>query len=585
MKRYFPILEWAPAYSRATFAADLIAALIVTVMLIPQSLAYALLAGLPAEVGLYASIAPLVLYALFGTSRTLAVGPVAVASLMTAAAAGQIAASGSPDYLAAAVLLAFLSGMFLLAMGLLRLGLVANFLSHPVITGFVTASGLLIAASQLRHILGVKGGGQTLPEIADSLWPHLATVNPATVSLGLAAIAALVAARRWLKGLLIGLGLPAGAAGTLARLGPMIVVIASILVTVLLNLPASGVAILGDVPRGLPAPALPRLDPDLIASLALPALLISIVGYVETISVAQTLAAKRRQRIDPDQELVALGVSNLGASVSGGFPVTGGFARSVVNFDAGAETPAAGAITALFMALATLFLTPALYNLPQAVLAGTIIVAVLSLVDPGAFRRTWAYSRADAAAMGATVLVTLLKGVEMGIVAGITLSLALFLLRTSRPHMAVVGQVAGTEHFRNVLRHHVVTVPDILSIRVDESLYFANTRALEDRILAEVADRPALKHVILMCPAVNDIDASALESLEAINRRLKDAGVLFHLTEVKGPVMDRLCRSHFLHELSGQVFLSQIDAMRNLAPEETGAALACERRESLKRAV
>ena len=585
MKRYFPILEWAPAYSRATFAADLIAALIVTVMLIPQSLAYALLAGLPAEVGLYASIAPLVLYALFGTSRTLAVGPVAVASLMTAAAAGQIAASGSPDYLAAAVLMAFLSGMFLLAMGLLRLGLVANFLSHPVITGFVTASGLLIAASQLRHILGVKGGGQTLPEITESLWPQLATVNPATVSLGLAAIAALVAARRWLKGLLIGLGLPAGAAGTLARLGPMIVVIASILVTVLLNLPASGVAILGDVPRGLPAPALPRLDPDLIASLALPALLISIVGYVETISVAQTLAAKRRQRIDPDQELVALGVSNLGAAVSGGFPVTGGFARSVVNFDAGAETPAAGAITALFMALATLFLTPALYNLPQAVLAATIIVAVLSLVDPGAFRRTWAYSRADAAAMGATVLVTLLKGVEMGIVAGITLSLALFLLRTSRPHMAVVGQVAGTEHFRNVLRHHVVTVPDILSIRVDESLYFANTRALEDRILAEVADRPALKHVILMCPAVNDIDASALESLEAINRRLKDAGVLFHLTEVKGPVMDRLSRSHFLHELSGQVYLSQIDAMRNLAPEETDAALACERRESLKRAV
>ncbi|WP_284163347.1 sulfate permease [Frigidibacter sp. SD6-1] len=583
MKRYFPILEWAPAYSRATFAADLIAALIVTVMLIPQSLAYALLAGLPAEVGLYASIAPLVLYALFGTSRTLAVGPVAVASLMTAAAAGQIAASGSPDYLAAAVLLAFLSGAFLLAMGLLRLGLVANFLSHPVITGFVTASGLLIAASQLRHILGVKGGGQTLPEIAESLWPNLGSINLSTVLLGLAAMAALVAARRWLKGSLIGLGMSAGTAGTLARLGPMIVVIASILVTVLLNLPASGVAILGEVPRGLPAPALPRLDPDLIARLALPALLISIVGYVETISVAQTLAAKRRQRIDPDQELVALGASNLGAALSGGFPVTGGFARSVVNFDAGAETPAAGAITALFMALATLFLTPALYNLPQAVLAATIIVAVLSLVDLGAFRRIWTYSRADAAAMAATVLVTLGKGVEMGIIAGISLSLALYLLRTSRPHMAVVGQVAGTEHFRNVLRHHVVTVPGILSIRVDESLYFANTRALEDRILAEVADRSALKHVILMCPAVNDIDASALESLEAINHRLKDAGVLFHLTEVKGPVMDRLGRSLFLRDLSGQVFLSQIDALRTLAPEETQAALCCPRADSLKR--
>jgi SulP family sulfate permease len=298
-----------------------------------------------------------------------------------------------------------------------------------------------------------------------------------------------------------------------------------------------------------------------------PALLISIVGYVESISVALTLAAKRRQRVDPDQELIALGASNIGAALSGGFPVTGGFARSVVNFEAGAETPAAGAFTAVGIALATMFLTPLLFFLPNATLAATIIVAVLSLVNFDALKRTYAYSKADFSAMAATIVLTLVEGVETGLVAGVALSIFLHLYSTSRPHVAVVGQIPGTAHFRNVTRHAVVTDPEILSLRVDASLYFPNARFIEEHINDAVAANPAIRHVILECAAVNTIDASALESLEAINSRLKDGRITLHLSEVKGPVMDRLKRSRFLEELTGKVHLTQYDAVSSIKPD------------------
>jgi SulP family sulfate permease len=314
----------------------------------------------------------------------------------------------------------------------------------------------------------------------------------------------------------------------------------------------------------LPPFTLPLWDAALWKSLAMPALLISVVGFVESVSVGQTLAAKRRQRIEPDQELLALGASNMAASLSGGFPVTGGFARSVVNFDAGAQTPAAGVFTAMGIMLATLFLTPALYYLPQATLAATIVVAVLSLVDVGIFRRTWVYSKADFAAALATLLVTLGLGVETGLVAGVGVSLALYLLRTSRPHIAQVGQIQGTEQFRNVRRHAVITHARVMGLRVDENLYFANCRALEDRINREVAQHPALAHLVLQCSAINHIDASALESLEAIAVRLHEAGIALHLSEVKGPVMDRLRGTHFLHSLPGKVYMSQFQAMEDL---------------------
>lgn len=562
-----PVWQWGRAYHRETLLDDSVAALIVTVMLIPQSLAYAMLAGLSPEVGLYASVAPLLLYAVFGTSRVLAVGPVAVVSLMTAAAIGQHAVAGTPAYWAVAITLAFLSGLLLLVMGLLRLGFLANFLSHPVISGFISASGILIAASQLKTLMGVKAEGHNLVELSLSLWSQAGQVHGLTLAIGALTVAFLFWVRSGLKPLLQRLGMAPRAADIVAKTGPVAAIAATTLLTWALDWPAQGVKIVGAVPQGLPPFTLPLWDLGLWQQLLVPALLISVVGFVESVSVGQTLAAKRRQRIEPDQELVALGSSNLSAAFTGGFPVTGGFARSVVNFDAGAQTPAAGVFTAIGITLASLFLTPALYYLPQATLAATIVVAVLSLVDFRILRKTWGYAKSDFLAVAATLVATLTVGVEAGLVVGVALSLALYLYRTSRPHMAEVGLVAGTEHFRNVQRHTVLVSPRVLSLRVDESLYFANSRALEDRINNAVATRPELAHVVLQCSAINDIDASALESLEAIDLRLRGAGLRLHLSEVKGPVMDRLKNTHFLHGLSGQVFLTHYQAIQALSPD------------------
>ena len=566
LSRLLPCLSWVRAYRGETFLHDGLAAMIVTIMLIPQSLAYAMLAGLPPQVGLYASILPLVAYAVFGTSRTLAVGPVAVVSLLTASAVGEVAAQGTADYVSAAIMLALLSGGVLLLMGVLRLGFLANFLSHPVISGFITASGIIIAASQLRHVLGVDAEGETLLSLVVSLGRHIGQVNIPTLIIGTCATALLFWGRTRLGPFLVRLGLAQKTAGMIAKAGPVFAVAASILITAGFRLDLQGVAIVGEISGSLPPVGLPRLDLALAEALIGPAVLISVIGYVESISVAQTLAAKRRQRIDPDQELIALGVSNLAAGLSSGYPVTGGFARSAVNFDAGAETPAAGALTAVGIAGAALFLTPLLTYLPTAVLAATIIVAVLSLINLKALAETWRYSRTDGAAMVVTILVTLGLGVELGVVAGVILSVALHLMRTSRPHVAIVGRVPGTEHFRNVLRHDVITSQSVRTVRVDESLYFANARFLEDYIYDLIAGDPTLRQVILMCPAVNEIDASALESLEAINERLRSAGVTLHLSEVKGPVMDRLQTSSFLKALTGSVYLSQYAALADLDP-------------------
>jgi SulP family sulfate permease len=563
--RYLPILSWGRDYSRAALGNDLTAAVIVTIMLIPQSLAYALLAGLPPQAGLYASIVPILLYAVFGTSRTLAVGPVAVVSLMTATALGQVADQGTAGYAVAALTLAGLSGAILLIMGLFRLGFLANFLSHPVIAGFITASGLLIAAGQLRHILGIEAHGHALPQLAGSLWAHLPQTNWITAAIGVAATAFLFWVRTGLGPLLRAMGAGPGLAGFATKAGPVAAVIATTLAVWALGLDARGVDVVGTVPRSLPPLTLPAVAPDLLRELLVPALLISVIGFVESISVAQTLAAKRRQRIDPDQELIGLGTANLGAAFTGGFPVTGGFSRSVVNFDAGAQTPAAGAFTALGLAFAALALTPLIHDLPKATLAATIIVAVLSLVDFSVLRRSWTYSKADFAAVLTTILLTLGLGVEAGVSAGVVVSILLHLYKSSRPHIAEVGRVPGTEHFRNILRHTVETDPAVLTLRVDESLYFANARYLEDFIHARVANDTAIRHVVLQCTAINEIDLSALESLEEINRRLAEMDVKLHLSEVKGPVMDRLKRADFLDEMTGRVFLSQHEAMGALA--------------------
>jgi sulfate permease, SulP family len=568
LTRYFPILGWGRSYDRAMLSSDLMAAVIVTIMLIPQSLAYAMLAGLPPVVGLYASIMPLVLYAIFGTSRTLAVGPVAVISLMTASAVGTVAQPGSVQYIEAAVTLAALSGVMLTVLGLLRLGFLANLLSHPVISGFITASGILIATSQFKHILGIRGEGETWPEMLDGLFGSLGNINLATLAIGVPALGLLFWVRKGLKPALQHLGLSSRTADMTAKAGPVVAVAATIIAVIAFDMGARGVAIVGAIPQGLPPFTLPSTDLGLITQLWFPALLISIIGFVESVSVAQTLAAKRRQRIAPDQELIGLGAANIASAMSGGYPVTGGFARSVVNFDAGAQTPAAGAFTAIGIALASLYLTPLLFHLPVATLAATIIVAVLSLVDFKTPRQLWAYSKADFAAHAATIIVTLLAGVELGVIAGVTVGLLLYLWRASRPHSAIVGRVPRTQHFRNIERHSVITVPHLLCLRIDESLTFLNARWLEERVLQLVAEKPQLRHVVLMFSAVNAVDASGLESLEAINHRLKDAGVNLHLSEVKGPVMDGLQRSHLLEELSGRVFLSQDLAFAELASDD-----------------
>ena len=571
LAKYLPILVWGRTYNRSTLSNDLLAAVIVTIMLTPQSLAYALLAGLPPQMGLYASMLPIILYAIFGTSRALAVGPVAVISLLTAAAIGRIAVPGSAEYILAAITLAFLSGLILLALGLFRLGFLANFLSHPVIAGFITATGIIIAASQLKHIFGIAAHGHTLPDLVGSLVHNLSHVNVITTLIGVLTIGFLLWTRNGLLSLLIGLGVARRIAGVIAKTGPVAAIITTTLIVWWLDLNALGVQVVGDIPRGLPPLTLPSFSIDMWGTIIGAAILISVIGFVESVSVAHTLAAKKRQRIDPDQELIGLGAANLAASFTGGFPVTGGFSRSIVNYDAGSNTPASGAYTAIGLAGVSLFLTPLIYNLPKATLAATIIVAVLSLVNFSVLKKSWYYSKADFAAVAATMCITLLMGVELGITAGVSISILIHLYRTSRPHIAVVGQVPKTEHYRNVLRHDVLTSPAILTIRVDESLYFANARFLEDRIYQEVAKKPELQHVVLMCSAVNIIDMSALESLEAINERLKATGVTFHFSEVKGPVMDRLNKTGFLDILSGEVFLSQHQAQLSLRAQSSGA--------------
>ncbi len=560
-----PLVGSLRGYNRESMLSDLIAGLVVTVMLIPQSLAYALLAGVPAEVGMYASILPLVAYAIFGTSRTLSVGPVAIASLMTAVALGKVAETGSSDYVSAAVLLAFLSGGFLIALGVLRLGFLANFLSHTVVSGFITASGILIALSQMKHIVGVKAQGDTFFELLISLLQHLPDVNYYALTVGVGVVYFLFWARRGAAGLMAQWGMDLNTAQLVAKAAPVVGIIVTIAGAVIFDLDAKGVALVGEVPAVLPGLHLPVFSLAMVELLIVPAMAISIIGYVESISVGKTLGAKRGQRVDGNQELVGLGAANLASSFSGGFPVTGGFSRSVVNFDAGASTQIAGILAAIGISLASLFLTPVLFYLPQATLAATIIVAVTGLIDVSIITKTWKLSKSDFYAVALTILGTLVFGVEAGVAAGVLVSLCLYLYRTSKPHIAEVGLIEGTEHFRNILRHKVSTRPEILSLRVDENLFFANAGYLEEYIHSALENNPEVRHLVLMCSACNTIDYSALEVLEAINGHLRNLNITFHLSEVKGPVMDYIKDTGFLEHLTGHVYLSQYQAYMDLS--------------------
>ena len=565
---WFPILRWGRTYTRPLLAADVTASAVVALLLIPQSLAYAVLAGMPPVTGLYASIVPMVIYALMGSSTVLGPGPSALRSIMSLAAVGAVVgAGGGADFIAASALLAVMVGLALLVMGALRMGFMASFLSQPVLSGFITASGLLISMSQLRHVLGTPLASDNLPTFLRSLGQHLGQVHGLTLAVGLGAVGLLWAARRWTRPLLCRLGVPAVAADLAGKASPLLVILLSIALNRALGWSAQGLAVVGDIPQGLPGLVLqPLLGVPLatVQALVVPALLVAVMTFIEQISIAQGMAARRRERIDVNAEMRAMGGANLAAGLTGAFAVGASFSRTSVVAESGGRTPAAGIVTALLLALTALFLTPVLHDLPMAVLAATILMSLGSLLDFRSFAPNWRYARADFAAQSLTFGVTLLSNLVTGLMVGVIASLALHIWRSSRPHIAVVGNVPGTEHYRNVQRHEVVTQPGILGLRVDESLFFANARFLEDRVHAELLAHPQLRHVVLQCTAVNEIDASALESLRSILQTLRDAGVQLHLSEVKGPVMDRLRRSDFLQQLSGRVFLTHHQAITAL---------------------
>ncbi|MDX1669666.1 MAG: SulP family inorganic anion transporter, partial [Limnobacter sp.] len=506
--------------------------------------------------------APLVAYAIFGSSRTMAVGPVAVASLMSAAAAGQFAQGDVNLFYEASVVLALIGGVCLLGLGLLKAGFVANLLSHPVIGGFITASALLIALGQVGPLLGFSAKGDTFLDTAIQVVQSIALTHPATALIGLATLVWLWVTKRYGKGLLAQFGLSGLWLEITFRAAPLLAIVVGILCVRYFAL--AEVTTVGHIPASLPNVFIPSLSSEHWLALLVPGLLIALVGFVETVSVGHTLAAKRKQKINPDQELLGLGAANVASGLFGGYSVTGGFSRSVVNFDAGAQTPMAGVFTAGGIVLATLFLTPLLYHLPHATLAATIIVAVLGLIEPHLPGVLWRYSKRDFLAYVLTLLVVLIVGIEAGILAGVAFSVLALLAAISKPHWAIIGQVPGTEHFRNEKRHRVQTYEDVVSLRVDESLFFPNARWLEDTLLQVASQHPNARALVLQCSAINHIDASAVEALEQIDDNLRAMGVDFFLSEVKGPVQDQLKTTRWYQSIEQRIGLTHLETL-NLA--------------------
>ena len=541
------MLHWLKHYRRALLPGDISAGLVVAMMMIPQGMAYALVAGLPPVVGIYASILPPVVYALFGSSMTQSVGQMAIVSLMTAAAIGPLAPAGSALAGVLAAQLALVSGVVLLLCGLLRMGFLANFFSRPVMSGFTVGSAIVIAYDQVHTLLGAAP-------------PHVHT--PSAV-LGVGSLLLLVLAKQYLPGLLRRCGLPPGAADIGAKLAPMLVVLGGIALMAATGLAAMGVRTTGSVPAGLP-----RLNLATSAAhwplLLQPGLLIGFIVFLMSMSAAQSLALKRNEKLVSNHELVGLGAANVASALSGGFPVTGSLSRSAVNFAAGANTPLASLITAALLACALLAPTGWLALLPLPTLAATIIVAVLGMLELDILRTAWRYDRGDALAWGATCLGVLAMGVEAGVVVGVALSMGTLIWRASRPHIAVLGRIAGSEHFRNIERYPAETRPELLVLRIDANLFFGNVEAVVERIECELATHPSARHLVLVMTAVSSIDTTALLALSELNQSLKRRGIGMHLAEVKGPVMDRLRHSDLLRELNGKLFLSTAMASDHL---------------------
>jgi SulP family sulfate permease len=551
LARHVPLLDWGRSYGPALFRSDLVAGLTVAVMLIPQAMAYAALAGMPPVTGLYASMVPLLIYAVLGTSGQLAVGPVAITALLTASGLAPLAGGEPGRYVALAALLAVLVGVIQAALGVLRLGALVNFMSHAVISGFTSAAAIVIATSQVPALLGVDvaGNGGWLETVA-GVTRAAGDTNLVTLAIAGAAVLLLAAGRRRAPRAPVALLVVAAATAVVAALG----------------LDRVGVDILREVPAGLPTPALPTLSLASVRALLPTAVTIAVISYMEGISVAKAIAAKTRQVIDADQELIATGAANIAAGLFQSFPVAGGFSRTAVNYQAGARTGVASAVTAVVIAVAVLAFTPLFFFLPRAVLAAVIVVAVLGLIDVRGGRETWRVRPADGVTLAITFGGTLLLGVEAGIAIGVTVSLVMFVWRTANPHTAELGRVEGTTFLRNVARYPTRTDPQVAILRIDGPLYFANAKFLEDRMLMLPSTRPELRHVVLDAAAVGDMDASGAHALAEVDARLTEQGVTLHLATVRGPVRDILARADVLRCMieEGRVHPGVDDAVRAL---------------------
>ncbi len=557
--------EWLNGYKTSIFADDLLAATVVSILLVPQCLAYAFLAGLPPQLGIYASIFPLVAYVVFGSSNYLNVGPTAVISLMTAAC---IATLPEETRIVSAGALALMTGGLLVFAGILKAGFVMNFVSRPVVSAYITGAALLIIFSQAKHILGLEVQSRTAFGMVRDLVSQISDIKPLALLTGGIAIALFVLVRSVLPFLLVKSGFRAKTAKLLARMAPILIIAAFVGLSTVLHLADDfGLSIVGTVPAGLPPVSFPELSLASYEELLIPAIVIAIVAFVDSTSTAQELAARKRGRVDPNRELLGLGAANAVAGLTGGYPINGSMSRSAVNFTAGGKTPLVGLMVALFMAMTALFLTPALQNLPLSVLSALIIVACLNLLDFGSIWRTWTYSRADGITALATFLAVIILGVQWGVLAGVVLAMILHIRLSLTPHMPLVGRFPGTEHYRDAGRFNVETDQAVKTLRIDEGLYYANARFLEDRVAEVVSENSDMTDLVLMCTGVSHIDASALSSLVEINRRLKGLEIRLHLSDMQSVVRERMYRSDFLERLNGRVFLSQHDAMTALQPE------------------
>tara|TARA_E500000331_G_scaffold41994_1_gene34609 strand:+ start:2659 stop:4407 length:1749 start_codon:yes stop_codon:yes gene_type:complete len=565
LKRYLPILAWLSYYDRHQGKADLIAGLVVLFITVPQVIAYAFLAGLPPQMGLFAAIAALLSYACFGTSRSLAVGPTAVIAMMTLQSASQFAEPYSDAYVMVAMELAMMTGIVLLFLRAINFGAVVSFLSHAVVTAFISAAAILIIVNQLPAVLGVVSPAQTgIGPMFSHLFPL--AVNWTAVIIAVAAMGLLLLCRHRLCPTLVRLGVPEVYADNIAKASPMLVVILGIVLIATSGIDQThNIEVVGELPLNLPLPILVSLDIERIQVLLPSSLLIAMVVFLESTSIATAMASRRREKINPNQELIGLGFANSCASVMGGFPVAGSFARTVVNDGAGAQTPIASLVTAVLVIMTLLLFGALFYYLPKGVLSAIVVVSAIQLIDLTAIKRILRFNSSDAVTFVFTFVGVLVTGVETGILLGILISFALLIRNSSRPHIAVVGRWENTEHFRNVLRHEVTTDKTVLAARIDESLYFVNTRFIETFLMNRVAESPDIRHVLLICTATNFIDSSGLDMLEVLSDNLEEAGVTLHLSEVKGPVMDRLSDTHFYRNMKGKVFFTTDIAMRELA--------------------